>query len=618
MELVRDDQMKVLHVVRQYSPAIGGLENFVKSLAKEQSENGVYVEVITLNKVFHTNEVLKDREVIEGVPVTRIPYLGSYKYPVALKVKNMIAGFDIIHIHGVDFFVDFISMISFFKKRKIILSTHGGFFHTKYASKLKEIYFNTITRFVIKRIDLVIACSVNDYELFNKIVDSSKLVLIENGVDLKKFNECSNSTPNKSFVFIGRFSDNKRLDLLIRLFDGLVKIDDSYELKIIGKDWDGNKNKLKELIGGFKLSENVSILTGLSDKEIKKHLVNSSFIISASDYEGFGLTVIEGMSAGLLPVLSYIPSFNRIVSELDCGSQFEFTKVSPKVFDAEILSQLKDYSSKRDSVIKSSKNYSWDYVSQKFLGYYEKVLNKDLKVIQGIKVLDLDAKSTMAYIENRLETESAIKIAFANAHMVNVSNRNSKLKNALRNFIVLNDGVGLSIASKLKYGEAFKENMNGTDFVPIFLESSTIEYNIYLLGATEDSVSSCFKKWSNLYPQHNFVGYRNGYFTDSDQPEIISEVRKLGTDVIIVAMGNPHQELWLNDHLEASGAKIGIGVGALFDFTSGKVKRAPKLIRKVKCEWLFRLAQEPKRLFSRYFFGNAIFLKNSMLDKDKY
>jgi exopolysaccharide biosynthesis WecB/TagA/CpsF family protein len=83
-------------------------------------------------------------------------------------------------------------------------------------------------------------------------------------------------------------------------------------------------------------------------------------------------------------------------------------------------------------------------------------------------------------------------------------------------------------------------------------------------------------------------------------------------------MGNPKQELWLDEHLSATGAKLGIGVGALFDFTAGKVKRAPEWVRKIKCEWLYRFLQEPKRLFRRYFLGNAWFLKKSIQDISSY
>ncbi|MDO6575127.1 glycosyltransferase family 4 protein, partial [Staphylococcus pasteuri_A] len=94
-----------------------------------------------------------------------------------------------VHVHAVDFFIDFLSFIRTSKKQKLILSTHGGFFHTQYASKLKTIFFNTVTRFTLKRVDLVLACSNNDFNVFSKIVPKEKLVLIENGVDTTKFGQ---------------------------------------------------------------------------------------------------------------------------------------------------------------------------------------------------------------------------------------------------------------------------------------------------------------------------------------------------------------------------------------------------------------------------------------------
>ncbi|MGY0564654.1 MAG: hypothetical protein ACW7DQ_14375, partial [Paraglaciecola chathamensis] len=75
--------MRILHIVRQYSPAVGGLEGFVKSLVAEQRQQGLDVEVLTLNRVFHTDALLPDYEIIDDVPVTRIGFKGSYKYPLA-------------------------------------------------------------------------------------------------------------------------------------------------------------------------------------------------------------------------------------------------------------------------------------------------------------------------------------------------------------------------------------------------------------------------------------------------------------------------------------------------------------------------------------------------------
>jgi alpha-1,3-mannosyltransferase len=611
--------VRVLHIVRQYHPAVGGLEGFVKSLVAEQRHQGLEVEVLTLNKVFHTDIVLPASEVVEGITVTRIPFRGSYKYPLAFDVRKHISGFDIVHVHAVDFFIDFLSFIRFSKKQKLILSTHGGFFHTKYASKLKSVFFNTVTRLTLKQVDLVIACSNNDYDVFSRIVQKDKLVLIENGVDTTKFDQCAPVQAAKSFVFIGRFSNNKRVDLLVNLFSKLSKIDPAYQLKIVGKDWDGNYSKLLAQVTREKLDANVQIITGLLDEQIQSIIENSSFVISASEYEGFGLTLIEGMSAGLIPIASHIPSFERIIQKSEQGALIDFESISGEEFDDKINQLITDYSSNRSKIITFSHRYSWSSVSLSFAQCYQKLVPENYRMIQGIKVTDATESQAQELIEDLATVaDQPVKVAFANAHTINVANSSPSFKTVLDNFLVLNDGVGLNIASKIKYGKAFKANLNGTDFLPFFLTNTSKSYRVFLLGAEESSVAVCLEKWKINYPQHEFVGYENGFYKQDDLPAIIKRIQSLETDLLIVAMGNPKQEQWIEEHLVATGAKIGIGVGALFDFTAGKVQRAPEWVRKLKSEWIYRFLQEPRRLLRRYFIGNIKFLYAAVRDRSSY
>jgi UDP-N-acetyl-D-mannosaminuronic acid transferase (WecB/TagA/CpsF family) len=111
-----------------------------------------------------------------------------------------------------------------------------------------------------------------------------------------------------------------------------------------------------------------------------------------------------------------------------------------------------------------------------------------------------------------------------------------------------------------------------------------------------------------LCPQHRVVGCHHGHFDPARTSEIVDLVRRSGADVVLVALGNPKQELFLRDHLAATGCRLGIGVGALFDFLAGNVPRAPSFVRRWRLEWAYRLAQEPRRLATRYLIGNPLFL----------
>ena len=105
-----------------------------------------------------------------------------------------------------------------------------------------------------------------------------------------------------------------------------------------------------------------------------------------------------------------------------------------------------------------------------------------------------------------------------------------------------------------------------------------------------------------------FVGCHHGHFDDGQVPELIELIRQSKADVLLVAMGNPKQELFIQKHLAATGCTLGIGVGALFDFLAGNVPRAMPWVQGLRLEWLYRLAQEPRRLARRYLVGIPVFL----------
>ncbi len=177
--------MKILHVVRQFYPMIGGLENYVLHLSNHQIKNGHEVGIATLNRNFITGERLPKNEILStGQMIIRVPYSGMKKYPVAPKIFNLIKNYDVIHVHAIDFFADFLAFSQFIHKRKLILTTHGGFFHTNWGTTFKKLYFKAITRQSLKRYSAVIGCSDNDVNLFKNICPD--IILIENGVDTFK------------------------------------------------------------------------------------------------------------------------------------------------------------------------------------------------------------------------------------------------------------------------------------------------------------------------------------------------------------------------------------------------------------------------------------------------
>lgn len=228
--------------------------------------------------------------------------------------------------------------------------------------------------------------------------------------------------------------------------------------------------------------------------------------------------------------------------------------------------------------------------------------------INSLHIQKITFDKVFMNIQNSIKTGEKQHIAFCNAHTALLALRDDSYCDALSKMTVLNDGIGIDIASWLLNGSFFPENLNGTDFIPRLLSQLNISAKIYLLGSTQSVVKKAANLIADTYPEHHVVGYHDGYFSDQEKLNIIEEINKSGADILLVAMGNPIQEKFIIENSNSLNCKVAIGVGALFDFMSGHVHRAPKQIQQLRLEWLFRLVQEPKRLLKRYCIGIPTFL----------
>ncbi|WP_323815150.1 WecB/TagA/CpsF family glycosyltransferase [Cellvibrio sp. NN19] len=165
--------------------------------------------------------------------------------------------------------------------------------------------------------------------------------------------------------------------------------------------------------------------------------------------------------------------------------------------------------------------------------------------------------------------------------------------------IIVNDGIGMDIASQLVHGQRFIENLNGTDFTPYLLQQMGENAKVFLLGAKPGIAQRAAACLSSQYDV-NIVGVRNGYDEAKNTAELIENINQSNATVILVAMGNPYQEQWILQNRHKLNAQLLMGVGALFDFLAGDKARAPKLVQRLRMEWFYRLCLEPTRLLRRY------------------
>ncbi len=228
-----------------------------------------------------------------------------------------------------------------------------------------------------------------------------------------------------------------------------------------------------------------------------------------------------------------------------------------------------------------------------------------------LEVLGLPLVNTSKAIAvtNLLSRSGQTVAHFINAHCVNVAVKHKAYAASLRCAdYLLPDGSGISLAARLK-GQRFQDNLNGTDlFLPLCEAAARQGKSIFLLGAAPGVAEAAAQNACDKVDGLTIAGTAHGYFDPEQSGELIAKINNSGADVLLVAMGVPMQELWVQQHRDQLRPRLIMGVGAQFDFHSGRVTRAPQIMRRLGCEWLWRLALEPRRMAHRYIIGNPLFI----------
>lgn len=603
--------MNIVHVVRQFYPAVGGFESVVRELASTQAAAGHRVRVVTLNRLFNapSRQPLPAREVIDNVEVVRVPFVGSQRYPLAPSAINFIRDADIVHVHAIDFFCDYLAWTKPFHRKKLVVSTHGGFFHTTFAARLKRVYFSAVTRLSLAWYDCVVAVSASDHELFGRIRNHG-IVCIENGVNVRTYHDAASPAPVKAILALGRFASNKRLDRLLSFVAALRRRDRQWKLTIAGRQWDIGADDLAARADALHIRDAVDIVVEPDENKIRQLMGSCSVLAGASDYEGFGVAAVEGLSAGLFPLLSDIPSYRRLVAHTGVGALVDFSdaEAAAAVFAAKWPAIEADYAYHRTAAMNAASDYDWQRVSQTYAKLYDHICGATTRTILGVPISVGTASQTVERLDARFDRGETTVVAFANSHALNVASRDERFRAILQKSLILNDGIGVDIASLVLFGKAFPQNLNGTDFVPHYLLNTRHRYRIFLLGGRPGCAERVARRFSRRYSQHQIVGWHHGHFARDETAKVNAIIKDSNADIVLVGMGNPKQEVWLADNLAATGSRLGFGVGALFDFVTGDARRAPAWMRSVRLEWVYRLMQEPLRLAGRYLLGNPLFV----------
>ena len=227
--------------------------------------------------------------------------------------------------------------------------------------------------------------------------------------------------------------------------------------------------------------------------------------------------------------------------------------------------------------------------------------------ILGFGVDLFSLKDALSYIEEKMASGQTAQVVTINPEMIELAEKNSDFAKVLKNAeLVIPDGVGIKIA--LKINGINQEQIPGIEFSKDVISMCAKKgYSIALVGAKEEIL---VKACDNLIKEHSGlnISYKhNGFFDEKKEVEIINEISNLRPKLVLVALGAPKQEIFINKLKKQLSDAVYIGVGGSFDVWSGEVQRAPVVYRKLGCEWLYRVLMQPSR-FKRIFPTLPLFL----------
>ena len=227
----------------------------------------------------------------------------------------------------------------------------------------------------------------------------------------------------------------------------------------------------------------------------------------------------------------------------------------------------------------------------------------------GLAVSNSSVADMLDWLCARLDRGEPTRVAFLNAHCVNLAAADAKYQAALSSAdVVLPDGSGIALAVRLK-GLRLLANLNGTDLIPrLGARLAASGRSVFLVGGRPGVAANAAAVLAKTCPGLRIAGTHHGYFAPEEEDAVIEAINMSGADVVLAAFGVPRQDVWLEKVAPRLTATLSFGVGGLFDFLSGRIPRAPRALRAAGLEWTYRLYQEPARMWRRYILGNPEFV----------
>ncbi|MBI4507125.1 MAG: glycosyltransferase family 4 protein [Chloroflexi bacterium] len=365
--------MRILHVTRQFWPTRGGLESFVLALCRQLTARGHQSDVATLAFDWATGRPLPSRDAYAGIQIYRLPAFGPRRYLLAPGVLGLVRAYDLVHVHGTDAFLDLLAATRPWHRRPLVLTTHGGFFHTRWGWRLKQLYFATLTRLALRACAAVACVSAPDYARFARLAPE-RCLLVPNGVELGPLLAQPKCVEAGLLVTVGRISRNKRLD---RLIATLAHLPADVRLAVLGPDWEGLAAGLAAQAQRLGVADRLALLGPCDDATVRAWLARAQLYVSASAYEGFGLAVVEAMGSATVPALSTIAAHRALVRPGHDGFLLDFRRPAEAARQIEALLRLPPaaLATVGARARSSARQYDWPAAAARYLAIYAAALD---------------------------------------------------------------------------------------------------------------------------------------------------------------------------------------------------------------------------------------------------
>lgn len=386
-----------------------------------------------------------------------------------------------------------------------------------------------------------------------------------------------------------------------------ISLQQKYTLVFVGKDWCG-ADRIHQAVTDYhrQVPEGcIRTLGFVSDVALAALYAHATLYVQPSLYEGFGLPLLEAMAAQT-PVLSS----NRGALPEVGGDTVTYTEpdaVSMTVALQSLLRRCDDKDLDLRVQVERAKarvnRFSW----QEHISSFATNCKSSELQLMNQSLFNGSREHFLTAFTQKKEQGERQKVFFMNADCFNLNTQQPEYAKALKEaHWLLPDGSGVALAGWLT-GQRLLENLNGTDLFPdLCALSEQKKWKVFFLGARSEVVDALCENIKCQYPQLQIHGSHSGFFTPEQTPDIVAKIA--GADLLFVGMGAPLQEQWIQKHWDNLEVSAAFAVGGLFDFYSGRIARAPLLWRRLGVEWIWRMLQEPGRLWRRYLLGNPLFL----------